>query len=217
MHRGVLAAVGLLILCVSAAVSRSHGSKARSGTPGVFDYYVLSLSWSPQHCFEKSDDSNECNGSRPFGFVVHGLWPQYNRGYPSGCSGPAFDKSQVPEHLIDWMPSWQLIRHEWQTHGTCSGLEQSSYFVLVIRARKAVRIPAQYTQLLRQIEVTPGQIRAAFAQANPGGDPSSFAVIDDGRFLREVHACLNKDLAMQSCTSPGDRDDDRGIVMRPVR
>src|SRR5690349_10144580 len=43
------------------------------------DYYLLSLSWSPQFCKTPAGQSSanrfQCN-ENTFGFVVHGFWPQ---------------------------------------------------------------------------------------------------------------------------------------------
>src|SRR5205823_211721 len=56
------------------------------GLAGQFDYYVLSLSWAPTYCQTHADDRAECSG-KGFGFVLHGLWPQYdNGGYPENCA-----------------------------------------------------------------------------------------------------------------------------------
>jgi ribonuclease T2 len=60
--------------------SQQSGPQARqsqgSGTPGVFDYYVLTLSWAPEHCKEViSDTSAECSNRSNRsnrGFVLHG-------------------------------------------------------------------------------------------------------------------------------------------------
>ena len=58
----------------------------RQNTPGQFDYYVLALSWSPSFCETATGNARrqQC-GARPFSFVVHGLWPQYERGFPESC------------------------------------------------------------------------------------------------------------------------------------
>ena len=60
------------------------------GTPGDFDYYVLSLSWSSGFCETPAGARahGQCDAGANLGFVVHGLWPQYEHGYPSDC-GPA--------------------------------------------------------------------------------------------------------------------------------
>src|SRR5262249_40589503 len=61
----------------------------RQNAPGQFDYYVLSLSWSPSFCETATGNARrqQC-GTRPFSFVVHGLWPQYERGFPESCLAP---------------------------------------------------------------------------------------------------------------------------------
>jgi hypothetical protein len=68
-------------------------------TPRQFDYYVLSLSWSPQYCAGSNgrNDSKQCGTGRRFGFVVHGLWPNNNRPpHPSNCA----PSSSVPPDLV---------------------------------------------------------------------------------------------------------------------
>ncbi|NJL42628.1 MAG: hypothetical protein HC935_03095 [Pseudanabaena sp. SU_2_4] len=65
----------LLVLCLTTFLGIS--SAKADGTPGKFDYYVLSLSWSPEYCASTSNpDPNQCS-QRRYSLVVHGLWPQY--------------------------------------------------------------------------------------------------------------------------------------------
>ena len=79
-------------------------------------------------CEEGEDDTQQCGGARAFSFIVHGLWPQYRRGWPDYCD---VDTAYVPEELIgemlDIMPSRRLIIHQWRKHGTCSGLDPDDY------------------------------------------------------------------------------------------
>ena len=58
------------------------------GTSGEFDFYLLSLSWSPQYCSSPAGerDKVQCAGSRQYNFVLHGMWPQYNDGSPQYCA-----------------------------------------------------------------------------------------------------------------------------------
>jgi ribonuclease I len=119
----------------------------RQNASGQFDFYVLALSWSPSYCaaararHPDGKDSMQC-GSRPFAFVVHGLWPQYEKGFPSYCQVPApkLDRGQVAGAL-DMMPSPSLVMHEWERHGTCSGLSAAAYFETVRKARATVKDP----------------------------------------------------------------------------
>jgi ribonuclease T2 len=177
-----------------------------------FGSYVMSLSWSPAHCAETNDESAQCDGSRPYGFVLHGLWPEG----PEHCSGPAFDASGVTDELRSVMPSDRLIEHEWAAHGTCSGLTQTDYFRTAVRAFRLVKIPRAFQPPLTRVETTPVAVRRQFADANPEFPVDAFAVKDDGRFLEEVRVCLTTDLKPRGCDRPGDA---RGvsIIVRPVR
>jgi ribonuclease I len=51
----VLGSLGLLVLAAAIPVATAATASAqdrRQNTPGEFDYYVLSLSWSPSFCEE---------------------------------------------------------------------------------------------------------------------------------------------------------------------
>src|SRR5262249_30579276 len=91
-----------------------------------FDYYLFSLSWSPEYCHEHPKDKTpECNAQAKNNFVVHGLWPSNKDGSdPSGCSTTPYNPSAVPKPLPDVMPK-NLFSHEWREHGVCSGMTES--------------------------------------------------------------------------------------------
>jgi ribonuclease T2 len=206
----------LAVLAATAALSGAPPKKGGGNKPGVFDYYVLSLSWSPQHC-SNHNDSPQCDKGRRFGFVVHGLWPQFERGYPSNCRGPAGVPDPVVKEMMEIMPSRQLIRHEWQKHGTCSGLDVKGYFQKTEDAYVLVKIPPELKQPLKNVETTAAKVKRAFVNANPGFE-RSFAVLCGGRFLREVRVCYTKDLEPRPCASDvRDQCRSGSIIMRPVR
>ena len=197
--------------------------KAASAVPlGTgFDFYVLSLSWSPSYCEAEGGNANrqQCSASRPYAFVVHGLWPQFERGYPQQC---ATDEREVPgqtlSELYDIMPSAGLIRHEWQKHGSCSGLSQSDYFDVLRAAREKVVVPAEFRRLDDYRTLSPADAEAAFLDVNPGLPPDGVAVTCDRRYLREVRVCMTKKLAFRACDEV-DRRSCRAqkVVMPPVR
>ncbi len=209
------------ILCVSLMASAPELS-ARDrhfGVPGNFDFYVLSLSWSPSFCEAVGDQRRqpEC-GERPYSFVVHGLWPQYERGFPKSCQAPAPRlPRRIVDAMLDLMPAPKLIYHEWDEHGTCSGLSAPAYFETIRKVRAEVQIPSEFANVTSTLQITPGQVRSAFVKANPGLTDTSIAVECDNR-LREVRICLSKDLKFRDCPDVARRSCHRDkIVMPPVR
>ena len=206
----------LFVLALYAALA----GPARADEPGVFDFYVLSLSWSPTYCEDDGQNDRIQCGGRPYAFVVHGLWPQYERGYPRDC--PSDAPGRVPRRIVDGMldimPSPGLIGHEWRTHGTCSGLSQPAYFDLVRRARDIVRIPSRFVDVEDYLTVTPREVEAAFRTVNPGLPGDGIAVSCNSRRLKEVRVCLTRSLAFRPCPEV-DRAACRRdrIVMPPVR
>jgi ribonuclease T2 len=194
----------------------------RQNTPGKFDYYVLSLSWSPSFCeaaSERGRESRDQCGARPFSFVVHGLWPQYEKGFPEYCQreAPFLDNSLI-NSMLDLMPARGLIIHEWKKHGTCAGLAPRAYFETVRKARATVKIPPEYLDVKSFLTVTPDEVEEAFVKANPGLGLGGIAVTCDSRRLSEVRICLGKDFQFRDCPEIDRRACRRDkLVMPPVR
>jgi ribonuclease T2 len=191
----------------SASTSVSDGdtgsgrSRSRSGradtqaAPGAFDFYLLNLSWSPEFC-ATHEGSSECG--RGLGFVVHGLWPQDASGdYPENCSdapGPA-----NPQAYTDIIPTVSLVEHEWQTHGTCSGLKADAYFAAARSAFTGLKIPADIGTGGDAAGVTPAQLLERFAKANAAYPAGSIALSCGNNRLTAIEVCLRKDLQPESC------------------
>ena len=195
------------IMAVSIAVTEPAAAQdRRQNEPGKFDYYVLSLSWSPTYCEASAErapnrapDQQQC-GARPFAFVVHGLWPQYERGFPSFCQVPAprLDRGIVGS-VLDLMPSPRLVFHEWDRHGTCSGLTPHAYFETMRKARAVVKIPDAYLTLEQPKMVTAADVADAFVKANPELSRDDVAVMCDKKRLSEVRICLTRSFAFRAC------------------
>lgn len=209
-------------------VALAGGAKAqdkRQNAPGEFDFYVLSLSWSPSFCEEASERDRgggrsqmQCSG-RPYAFVVHGLWPQYENGFPEYCQRPSPRLNRnIVSSMLDLMPAPGLIFNEWDKHGTCSGLDGRNYFETIRKARAAIKIPAEYLDLSQAKTVAPGEVEEAFIKANPGLSNAAVSVTCNRTRLSEVRICLNKDLQFRACEEIERRACRRDqVTMPPVR
>lgn len=165
------------------------------GAPGKgFDFYVLALSWSPGFCESVGGARDQCEPGKGLGFVVHGLWPQYEQGFPSDCAGPRAPSRIALERANGVFPDERLARYEWRKHGTCTGKSPSDYFADVARAREAVTIPAPFVRPTRDQTFTPIDIERAFYDANPRLRPGMMAVACRRDVLEEVRICLSTDL-----------------------
>lgn len=163
-----------------------------AGSAADFDFYVLALSWSPDYCATSgADDPQQCSLGKRLGFVLHGLWPQYDQGYPANCSTqrlPAEVKAQFP----NLYPSNKLYAHEWEKHGTCSGLEPEQYLALSKQVKESVRIPDDFRSPPEPFRITSQELKDKFTTANPGFDQAAFATYcsGSGRFLKELYVCF---------------------------
>ncbi|WP_245504310.1 ribonuclease T2 [Lichenihabitans psoromatis] len=175
----------------------SFGGSGRSRQPGVFDFYVLALSWSPGFCDTGGDNKapRQCATGSNLGFVVHGLWPQYTRGFPSDCdSGNTSPTRAALDSVNGVYPDVGLARYEWRKHGTCTGLSPTDYFALVRRARDAVTIPTTLQSPSEPQTAAPLEIARAFTASNPGLRTDMMAVTCRQDELQEVRICFGKDL-----------------------
>ena len=226
LHRYLMPLYGraALTLVLMAAAGSAVAQDRRQNAPGEFDYYVLSLSWSPTFCEEATERGDrgraqaQCSG-RPFSFVVHGLWPQYEHGFPEYCQRPSPRLARnVMVSMLDLMPAPGLIYNEWDKHGTCSGLSGRAYFEAIRKARAAVKIPPEYLELASAKTVAPAEVEEAFVKVNPGLTTGSIAVTCNRTRLSEVRICLAKDLQFRPCEEIDRRGCRRDqITMPPIR
>jgi ribonuclease T2 len=171
--------------------------EARGAPAGQFDYYVLALSWSPGFCEATGDvkGRRQCESGAGLGFVVHGLWPQFDQGYPSFCEpGGRSPSRPALEAAKGLFPEEGLARYQWRKHGSCSGLSPADYFEATRRARALVRIPERLERPGTDTKVLSYDVERAFAQANPGLRPEMMAVACGRRMFQEIRICLDKDL-----------------------
>jgi ribonuclease T2 len=273
--RFVFLAASIAAACALAPAS-SHAQGARGAEAGDFDYYVLSLSWSPTYCdtheggerggrdryydrdrgyggygggyggygryrfydrggdYDRYDDwrgysrrrgdsDEQCHSARPYAFVLHGLWPQYERrGWPEMCESDR--RPWVPEETIDRMmdimPSKHLVIQEYKKHGVCSGLDPREYFNAARQAYGSVHIPEQFQDLSKTLSLSPEELRSAFLGANKQLSDDMIQVVCSRRLLREVRVCFSKDLTPRPCSQ---REQTRRlcnsdtVMMPPVR
>ena len=167
-----------------------------------FDFYVLALSWSPSWCAANDPDarSRQCDLDADRRFIVHGLWPQFERGYPANCATRERDVAKpIADAIVAVMPSRRLIEHQWDKHGSCSGLSQVEYFATLAHAWRRVKPPRRLEALERRDRIAPDEIEALFALANPGLTEAGIAVSCKRGRLAEVRICLDKDLRFRAC------------------
>lgn len=223
MRRICIAALLLLMLVVAGAEARSHRRSSPSNNaadaPGVFDYYVLSLSWAPDFCDQSGQMNNrECGRGNHVGFIVHGLWPQFNNGgFPKQCAPASPVASDIVNRMLPIMMDAGLVQHEWRDHGTCSGLSPVAYFDAIRQVFGTVRIPPTYQNLSKEIQVNPSDVEAAFRAANPAVPQSAYRVGCGGGEVSEVRICFSKDLKPQACSASQRECQSGPLRMLPLR
>ncbi len=196
-------------LISAAALAVAAPAHAEGERPGRFDYYVLSLGWSPTWCALTGDTAgdSQCDARRDHSFTLHGLWPQYDLGWPSYCPSPVPDATRAETAaMADIMGSGALAWHEWKKHGRCAGLAAADYFALARRAYGSVRIPAVFRQLGRNIRLPASVVEDAFIEANPTLERNMITITCEAGRIDEVRLCLTPDLTPRPCGEDAVRD-----------
>jgi ribonuclease T2 len=198
---------GMLLAGLGPALAQPREN--RGAAAGDFEFYVLSLSWSATWCRLTGErrGARQCDLGRNPGFVVHGLWPQYERGYPAFCLPEGRNPSRrAMETAESVLPDSGLARHQWRKHGSCTGLAPEVYFSAVGAARAKIRIPEALQAPRETMRFAPLEIERAFAEANPGLRPDMISVTCDRGMLEEVRICLTRDLRGFRVCPEVDRD-----------
>jgi len=193
----------VLFLC-SAVAAFAEGERA-----GDFDYYVLSLSWSPTWCALEGDarGSPQCDASNDHGWVLHGLWPQYHRGWPSHCQTAERPPSRrMTAGMADIMGTSGLAWYQWKKHGSCTGLSAPAYYALSREAFENVTRPEVFRNLRDPVKLPAAVVEQAFLKANPGLEPDMVTITCREGRIQEARLCLSKTLTPVPCGRDTVRD-----------
>ncbi len=195
----------LLALLFLTLPAHADGERA-----GDFDYYVMSLSWTPTWCELTGDarSSPQCDSAQGFGFTLHGLWPQYaDGGYPSFCRTTARNPSRaMSNNMADIMGTSGLAWYQWKKHGRCSGLSASEYYALARKAYGVVNRPEIFRKLKTDITLPASVVEAAFLETNPTLLQNQITITCQSHKIQEVRICLTKDLELMKCGYDVSRD-----------
>jgi ribonuclease T2 len=186
----------LAILALLAALLPFGAPATAQDRAGDFDYFLLSLSWTPSWCRAEGDARAEarCAPGEDWDFGLHGLWPQHEAGWPEYCETRHRNPSRTEtEAMTDIMGSSGLAWHQWNKHGRCTGLSAPDYFALTRQALASLTMPAVFDLIDRDLRVPPDVVEEAFREVNPAFGPDSVIVTcRDGR-IEEMRICLTRD------------------------
>ncbi len=204
MIAAVVGLVSIVVSTLAAPIAYAKGERS-----GKFDYYVLSLSWSPNWCAIEGDARNspQCDPVEDFGWTLHGLWPQYHRGWPSFC--PTVERQparSLTNGMADIMGTSGLAWYQWKKHGVCSGLSAPDYFALARRAYESINRPAVFRRLTDPIKLPASVVEAAFLKANPSWKANMVTITCRDHRIQEARICLSHDLKPVPCGRDVIRD-----------
>lgn len=193
-----------LVFASFATALQADGERA-----GEFDYYVLALSWSPNWCALEGDARNspQCEDGSGHGWILHGLWPQYENGWPSYCPTVHRNPSRGDTaEMADIMGTSGLAWHQWDKHGRCTGLSSDDYYALSREAYGEVTRPLVFRRLDDTIRLPARVVEEAFLKENPALEPDMLTVTCRGDHIQEVRICLTPDMEPRICGEDVIRD-----------
>ena len=226
-----VALVALLSLAPSAG-HRTIRQGGASGVPGQFDFYVLVavvvavVLRRGRRTARRPLAVAAMRGRGPIRSSCTGCGRNMTKAFPNIARMPSPRLYRgIVSSMLDLMPAPHLIYNEWDKHGTCSGLSARAYFDTVRKARAAVKIPPEYSDLKTPlISRTRAPWRMLSSRPIPGFTPSGMAIecdsktpdrssavsVQGGRGLRNGAVSRLPRVVKRSCR----RDQ---VVMPPVR
>jgi ribonuclease T2 len=211
---------GRLVLAGLATVAPAQIAPQMATLP--FDFYVMTLSWSPGFCDTGGEEKSpeQCRAGSGDGFVVHGLWPD-NRmtADPQDCDPGKHASTADLATARGLYPTDELAEHEYAKHGACTGLGASDYFALVRYVRDQLNIPPMLKAPQRPQRLPPQAIEQAFIEANANLHPDNMAVTCARGELIDVRICLTRDVkAFSNCLKVSGHTCRRSaLVVQPPR
>ena len=196
------------------SISTTFNNYVTTSTSKVKDestIYVFAYSWTPGFCYTTNPSYPGCVDPDPYwneNFTVHGLWPQYDTtGYPSYCSTESFDPD-VPleigwDTMITYYPDVKYAEsdpdydsfweHEWDKHGTCSGLSQYDYFQQAILLTETFATPEVLHKYINTTDsLSTSDLRNAF-----GGSTYTALQCSNTNILTGVYTCWSHSPVLQ--------------------
>jgi ribonuclease T2 len=202
-------------------ITLASGAVADGEKAGEFDYYVLSLSWSPNWCALQGDarKSDQCDARHDHGWILHGLWPQYHRGFPSLCGSTERPPTRsMTNDMADIMGTSGLAWYQWKKHGTCSGLSASAYYALSREAYERITRPPVFRGLDQAVRLPASVVEDAFLASNPGLERDMITITCKNNHIQEARLCLSKSLDPVPCGQDVVRDcTSKNALFTPVR
>ena len=209
------------ILMLAAALALASPALADGEKAGDFDYYVLALSWSANWCALEGDDRGDpqCDTGRGITWVVHGLWPQYESGWPSYCRTVQRDPTRgETAAMADVFGGAGAAFYQWKKHGRCAGLPAAEYFATARKAFDSITLPPVFVRLRKDVRLPASVVEAAFQEANPGLMRDQITITCSDGMIQEARICLTKDLEPRRCGDDTLRDCRmKDAVMEAVR
>lgn len=206
----------VILLLTLSGMARAEGERA-----GEFDYYILSLSWSPNWCAREgtAKGAEQCGPDQDFGWTLHGLWPQNENGWPSYCptSQRAPSRAETAA-MADIMGSSGLAWHQWNKHGRCTGLSSQDYYAQSRAAYARITRPDAFRKLTQPIRLPARVVEDAFLAENPMLSGDMLTITCKADQIQEVRICLTPNLEPRRCGADTIRDCAQNrALMKPVR
>ena len=113
----------------------SDGEEAQNGghrqhIASQFDYYVLSLSWSPQFCATRGKQARPMTRSAARGLVrlraARAVAAVRRPGLSRSCAVPGPLDATLVQRLVRIMPSQRLVQHEWRSTAPATACRPSA-------------------------------------------------------------------------------------------
>jgi len=203
----------IFLICILVCIQGKTNVKHAPTTPTLnkktdFDFYVFASEWTGSVC-----STNKCTNAYDAGAAtnfwnIHGLWPSDGSMNVNYCTDEKFDPTQIAGQKDLLATYWSGLYssadsfhgHEWEKHGTCSGMDQATYFSTVVKLAKVFDI---YSTLQRN-GIIPGGVYDCAEVADIIKEEYGVNIItlnSASGYLTELYLCVDKQFRPRDCAS----------------
>lgn len=221
-HLSIATTLFMLAAMAFSAHAWGADNERRQGSPGIFDYYSLTLLWAPNYCADREGSPDACSGTRHLGFVLRSLSPMFETGlWPEYCTEQTMTALDRANYATLY-PAVVLMEKDWAQHGTCSDLSPASFLQLGKDLLGSVKIPPVFNLPEQNLRMSREEIVRAFTKANPDLPDNALTVSCSDRYFNSVHICYDKTGTLPTACSAREaataaRSCPAGFVVRNVK
>ena len=162
------------------------------------DYWVLSMTWSPEYCRDHQA-SREPQCTEEHYFAAEALHPQYRGDPPGDCDADPQLPKDLLSRALHVVPNGEVFVRTWRREGRCAGLNVQDYILDLEYAKNKLVIPALLSRPAATVSTSSAELKKEFIAVNPGLDERGLVLNCSRQSLKGISVCFSRSFEFREC------------------